>query len=52
MPACGQLACMDSPLGVPGELSGDLLVKRCRYDVAFKLEHKSILSQYRLTESL
>jgi hypothetical protein len=29
MPACGQLACMDSPLGVPGELSGPLLVKRC-----------------------
>jgi hypothetical protein len=29
MPACGQLACMDSPLGVPGELSGPLLVKHC-----------------------
>jgi hypothetical protein len=29
MPACGQLACMDSPLGVPGDLSGPLLVKRC-----------------------
>jgi hypothetical protein len=31
MPACSQLAiaCMDSPLGVPGELSGPLLVKRC-----------------------
>jgi hypothetical protein len=29
MPACGQLACMDNPLGVPGELSGPLLVKRC-----------------------
>jgi hypothetical protein len=28
MPACRQLACMDSPLGVPGELSGPLLVKR------------------------
>jgi hypothetical protein len=26
MPACGQLACMDSPLRVPG---GPLLVKLC-----------------------
>jgi hypothetical protein len=29
MPACGQLACMDSPLGVLGELSGPLRVKHC-----------------------